>query len=872
MPLSPMMQQYFKIKNENKDCVLFFRLGDFYEMFFDDAEKVSKELELTLTGRDCGMDNRAPMCGVPYHSSEGYISKLINRGYKVAICEQVEDPSTATGLVKREIVRIVTPGTVLEDSMLEEGKNNYICACYVNAAGAGVCFCDVSTGALHAADLKGENFMDLLYNRLVAFAPKELLLGGDSAVFGKIAAFAKAKLDIAADVGFCGGVNIADGFESLAKYFAKEDLQPLLPKSELMAALSLLIAYVELTQKTGLQRISKIQYFEESNFLKLDYSTLRNLELLETLKTGAKKGSLLWVLDKTKTAMGKRLMRAYIEQPLLNVVAITNRQNAVEELYGDTLLRLELDAELSRVFDIERLSSKICYGTGNARDLRSLCSALQRFPGVRELIKNAKCKLLQEIYSEIYCFDELMNMIDSALVDEPPFSVREGGMVRQGFSPELDELFEIINDSSGIIAELEAQERENTGIPKLKVGYNRVFGYYIEVSNSYKNSVPEHYIRKQTLTNCERYFTPRLKELEAKVLGAKDKAVALENEIFASLCNAVSDNLNKIQTTAAAVARLDVFNSLANTACDNNYVRPQIDLSDEIVISGGRHPVVELLLETSLFVPNDVTLDQNENRVNIITGPNMAGKSTYMRQIAIIVIMAQIGSFVPADSAKIGVADAVFTRVGAYDDLSAVQSTFMVEMSEVSHILKKATRRSLLIFDEIGRGTSTFDGMSIARAVIEFVCNTKKLGAKALFATHYHELTVLEQLHKGIKNYNVSCKKRGDEITFLRRIVPGGADDSYGIEVAKLAGVPDWVVERAKMILKDLENDENNDIKLLKTQSLQRINRSEQQGQLSLVPSTAHPTVERLRKCDVNTLTPIEALNLLYELKKSADL
>ncbi len=803
--LSPMMQQYFEIKEANKDCILFYRLGDFYEMFYDDALTASRELELTLTGRDCGQEERAPMCGVPFHSCEGYIAKLVSRGYKVAICEQTEDPKAAKGLVKRNVIRVITPGTVMEQSMLEEGKNNYICCLYSSDKTIGVCFCDISTGELNATEISGKDSYNKLINQLSSYSPKEILLGGKIIEIKQLPSFIKQKLS--------AGVELLEdekfGFTLCSKtasnHFGNE-FDKIKDKPDVICAVGALINYLKETQMNGLERINQIDTYSESQYMKLDYNTQRNLELTQTMLSKEKRGSLLWVIDKTKTAMGKRLIRSWLEHPLMNISTINNRQSAVEELVNNTVLRLELTENLSGIFDIDRLMTKIVYGSANARDLRSLCSAVKDLPQISSLLSECKASHLRMIYKNIDLLEDIHSLIDSAIVEQPPFTIREGGMIKQGYNSDLDVINNDMNNSKDILAQIETEQKELTGIPKLRVGYNRVFGYYIEVTNSYKNMVPDTYIRKQTLTNCERYITPDLKEVEARILGAKDRSVALEFKLFEEIRLKVADSLERIQRTSKAIATLDVLNSFANVASDNRYVRPDVTQSTAIKIKDSRHPVVELLLKNASFVPNDVNLDNKSDRVAIITGPNMAGKSTYMRQIALIVLMAQIGSFVPASSAQIGIVDSIFTRVGASDDLASGQSTFMVEMNEVANIVKSATSRSLLILDEIGRGTSTFDGMSIARAVLEYCADKKKLGAKTLFATHYHELTVMEDLLDGVKNYSIAVKKRGDDITFLRRIVSGGADDSYGIEVAKLAGVPNTIIGRAKEILAELES------------------------------------------------------------------
>lgn len=851
-----MMKQYFKIKEQNKDSILFFRLGDFYEMFYDDAKIASKELELTLTGRDCGQAERAPMCGVPFHSCEGYIARLVAKGYKVAICEQTEDPATAKGLVKRDIIRVITPGTVMESSMLDEGRNNYICCMFSENKKIGLCFCDISTGELYATEISGSDSVNSLTSQLASYNPREILIGGDIVKIKSLPAFIKSKLSAGVEMLRDESFDNKLCTDTVNMQFG-EEMQCIADSHVLINAIGALINYLKETQKNGLERINKIELYSDKQYMNLDYNTQRNLELTATMLNKEKRGSLLWVLDKTKTAMGKRLIRSWLEHPLLNVSAINNRQSAVEELVNNNMLRLDIMDALSGIFDIERLMTRIVYGSANGRELRSLAAALQKLPQLSELVADCSAKYLKKVYKEIDLLEDIYNLIDSAIVEEPPFSVREGGMIKKGYNPDLDILLTDMNDSKGILARIEAEQREKTGIPKLRVGYNKVFGYYIEVTNSYKDLVPETYIRKQTLTNCERYITQDLKDIEGRILGAKDRSVAMEYTLFDEVRKTVANNLERIQKTAKAIAVLDVLVSLANVAADNRYVRPEVNLSTVIRLKDSRHPVVEALLNDTPFVPNDVYLDSAGERVAIITGPNMAGKSTYMRQVALIVLMAQMGSFVPASSATIGVVDSIFTRVGASDDLASGQSTFMVEMSEVANIVKSATSKSLLILDEIGRGTSTFDGMSIARAVLEYCADHKKLGAKTLFATHYHELTVMQDLLDGVKNYSIAVKKRGDDITFLRRIIPGGADDSFGIEVAKLAGLPNSIINRAKEILKELESGSN---------APTVIKEKSEDMQMSLI-SNDNAVVERLSEVDLNTLTPIEAINLLYELK-----
>ena len=862
--LSPMMKQYFEIKEKNKDSILFFRLGDFYEMFFDDAKLASRELDLTLTGRDCGQKERAPMCGVPFHSCESYIARLVQKGYKVAICEQTEDPAKAKGLVKRDIIRVITPGTVIESGMLDEGKNNFISSAFMANKKIGLSFCDISTGELFITEISGEDLQDQLQDQLISYNPKEILIGGEIVNFKTLPNFIKEKLSASVEMLTDDEFGYSICLDAMKKQFKENDVNSIKDKKEMVSSVGALLSYLKVTQITGYERINTFEVYNENQYMNLDYNTRRNLELTRTMMNKEKKGSLIWLLDKTKTAMGKRLLRYWLEHPLLNIGTILNRQSAIADLVDDTVQRLEITESLIGIFDIERLMTKIVYGNANARELRSLCGAFENLPQIKNLISKFDSSLMRKLTEDIDTLEDIHQLIDTAIEDEPPFSVREGGLIKEGYNKELDAVRSDMNNSTSLLAQIELEQKEKTGIPKLKVGYNRVFGYYIEVTNSYKDKVPEEYIRKQTLTNCERYITQELKDLEGRILGAKDRSFGMEYAIFDEIRKVVANNLDRIEKTAKAIATLDVLTSLANVASDNNYTRPEVNQSNKIILKDSRHPVVEALLSGAPFVPNDVTLDNDSNRVAIITGPNMAGKSTYMRQVALIVLMAQMGSFVPASYAEIGVVDSIFTRVGASDDLASGQSTFMVEMNEVANIVKKATKNSLLILDEIGRGTSTYDGMSIARAVLEFVADKKKLGAKALFATHYHELTVMENLLDGVKNYNIAVKKRGDDITFLRRIIPGGADDSYGIEVAKLAGLPDWIIKRAKEILKELTSGKTDDKETFANISSHS---SEEDMQLSLLDTASNAVTDKLKSVDVNTLTPIEAMNLLYELK-----
>lgn len=862
--LSPMMKQYFEIKEKNKDSILFFRLGDFYEMFFDDAKLASRELDLTLTGRDCGQKERAPMCGVPFHSCESYIARLVQKGYKVAICEQTEDPAKAKGLVKRDIIRVITPGTVIESGMLDEGKNNFISSAFMANKKIGLSFCDISTGELFITEISGEDLQDQLQDQLISYNPREILIGGEIVNFKTLPNFIKEKLSASVEMLTDDEFGYSICLDAMKNQFKENDVNSIKDKKEMVSSVGALLSYLKVTQITGYERINTFEVYNENQYMNLDYNTRRNLELTRTMMNKEKKGSLIWLLDKTKTAMGKRLLRYWLEHPLLNIGTILNRQSAIANLVDDTVQRLEITESLIGIFDIERLMTKIVYGNANARELRSLCGAFENLPQIKNLISKFDSSLMRKLTEDIDPLEDIHQLIDTAIEEEPPFSVREGGLIKEGYNEELDAVRSDMNNSTSLLAQIELEQKEKTGIPKLKVGYNRVFGYYIEVTNSYKDKVPEEYIRKQTLTNCERYITQELKDLEGRILGAKDRSFGMEYAIFDEIRKVVANNLDRIEKTAKAIATLDVLTSLANVASDNNYTRPEVNQSSKIILKDSRHPVVEALLSGAPFVPNDVTLDNDSNRVAIITGPNMAGKSTYMRQVALIVLMAQMGSFVPASYAEIGVVDSIFTRVGASDDLASGQSTFMVEMNEVANIVKKATKNSLLILDEIGRGTSTYDGMSIARAVLEFVADKKKLGAKALFATHYHELTVMENLLDGVKNYNIAVKKRGDDITFLRRIIPGGADDSYGIEVAKLAGLPDWIIKRAKEILKELTSGKTDDKETFANISPHN---NEDDMQLNLLDTASNAVTDKLKSVDVNTLTPIEAMNLLYELK-----
>ena len=859
--LTPMMQQYLEIKEQNKDSILFFRLGDFYEMFNEDAKLVSQELDLTLTTRDRNKpeEERTPMCGVPYHSCDGYIARLIAKGYKVAICEQTEDPAQAKGLVKRDIIRVITPGTV-DSSMLEGSRANYISAIYMDDDHAAICFCDITTGKTHATAFTGKDLVENIANELGRFAPAEAVMNDGAYSHKELVDLLREKFNCRADNYGERRFRLEEAARRVEKQYGT-DMAARLPQQNPAATMALggLLEYLYETQKTDLSHINDLEYYEQGRFLELDLTARRNLELTETLRGKEKRGSLLWVLDKTKTAMGGRKLRSWLERPLLNVTSIDRRLSAVEALVGDTLGREELILALSGINDMERLIGRIVYGSAGGRDMASLRASLEKLPNLLDKLSPFAAGRLGELTNELDTLDDVYALLCEAIVEEPPFSVREGGFIREGYNEEVDRLRSILSGGKGIIAEVEAREKEKTGIKSLKVGYNKVFGYYIEVSKSYYDLVPQDYIRKQTLANCERFITQELKDLEHTILTANDRVVALEFELFTQLRELVGEHMARIQATAAAVAEVDALCSFAAVAVKNNYCRPTVDDSSVIEIHEGRHPVVEQVLKGSLFVPNDTYMGAEAGRVAIITGPNMAGKSTYMRQVALITLMAQVGSFVPARAARIGMVDRIFTRIGASDDLSAGQSTFMVEMTEVADILKYATSQSLLILDEIGRGTSTFDGMSIARAVLEHCADRKKLGARTLFATHYHELTELEESLSGVKNFNIAIKTRGEDIIFLRKIIPGGADRSYGIEVAKLAGLPDTVVKKAKTILKELETQSGHKPQLLT---------APQADQMSMDALGEAEVIDRLRRTQPDTLTPIEAMQLLYELKQ----
>ena len=866
--LTPMMRQYLQIKEQYPDCLLFFRLGDFYEMFNEDAKVGSEELGLTLTTRDRGKpeDQRTPMCGVPYHSAQNYIARLIKRGYKVAICEQMEDPALAKGLVDRDIIRIVTPGTAMDDVMLDESRNNYICAIYQDSAGAALARCDLSTGQFAAQSFAGPERLAHLLNALSACPPSEALLSDGAAAEGELTGFLTGRLGCLCENGGESRFRPEMARAALTACGLLETEEPMEGGRGLaLQAAGALAGYLTETQKTDLSHLGPLVVDEGSErHIELDLTARRNLELTETLRGKEKKGSLLWVLDKTRTAMGHRMIRAWLEQPLYDLAAIGRRQEAVAELVAESVGREELTVTLRQIPDLERLIGKVAYGSANARDMTQLAQGLGQLPVLEGQVKALPGKALGRFAAPLAGLEDLRAAIESAIRDEEdksplPFTIREGGFIRPGYDPEVDRLRDIIDHGADMVLAVELREKERTGIKSLKVGYNKVFGYYIEVSKSYYDQVPADYIRKQTLVNCERFITQELKDLEHEILSAQSRITALEYQLFCRLREQVAGRVRQVQQAAAAVGQLDVLCSFAAAAVQNSYCRPVVDDSGVIEIAEGRHPVVERMLKDSLFVPNDTRMDPAASRLAIITGPNMAGKSTYMRQVALIVLMAQMGSFVPARSARIGRVDRVFTRIGASDDLGAGQSTFMVEMTEVAQLLKNASSRSLLILDEIGRGTSTYDGMSIARAVLEYCADPKRLGAKTLFATHYHELTEVEQELDGVKNYHIAAKKRADDIVFLRKIVPGGADQSYGIEVAKLAGVPDRVIARAREILTQLESQ---------SAASRPVSAAPAEEQLTMGDLSGSAVLEELRAASVETLTPLEALNLLYRWKQ----
>ena len=873
--LSPMMVEYKKTKEQYPDCILFYRLGDFYEMFFEDAVTVSRELSLTLTGKECGLEERAPMCGVPYHAVESYLTKLVQKGYKVAIAEQMEDPKLAKGLVRREVIRVVTPGTLTSSQALDETKNNFLMGIVYLGDCFGIASCDITTGDFFVTEVQSERE---LLDELAHFTPSEIVCNQ---------AFFMSGIDMDELKNRCQAyISALD-----PRFFSDDGCRRILKEHYRVASLDGLglgdcptgviaagavMQYMYETQKSDLSHITSITPYSTGQYMVLDVSTRRNLELLETLREKQKRGTLLWVLDKTRTAMGARLLRSFIEQPLIRKEAILERQNGVEELNLNYISREEIREYLNSIYDLERLIGRISYKTANARDLLSFKSSLDMLPYIRDLLREFTSPVLAQICEDLDPLEDLRDLIASSIVDEPPLSVREGNMIREGFNGEADRLRNAKTEGKTWLAELEAKERDKTGIKNLKIKFNKVFGYYFEVTNSFKDLVPEYFVRKQTLVNAERFTTPELKELEDVILGAEDKLISLEYDLFCQVRDQVASQVVRIQKTAKAIASIDVFTSLSLVATRNNYVKPKINEKGVIQIKNGRHPVVELMLRDDLFVANDTCLDNGKNRISIITGPNMAGKSTYMRQTALIVLMAQIGSFVPADEANIGICDRIFTRVGASDDLASGQSTFMVEMTEVANILRNATKNSLLILDEIGRGTSTFDGLAIAWAVVEYICNTKVLGAKTLFATHYHELTELEGTLSGVNNYCIAVKEQGDDIVFLRKIVKGGADKSYGIQVAKLAGVPDPVIRRAKELVEELASADIT----ARAKEIAEMNAASgghkpvpkpddvELAQLTLFDTVREDDIiKEIGEMELGTMTPIDALNTLYRLQ-----
>ncbi len=863
---SPMMQHYLDTKEQYKDCILFYRLGDFYEMFFDDAILTSRELELTLTGKDCGQEERAPMCGIPYHAAETYVARLIAKGYKVAICEQLEDPKEAKGIVKRDVIRVVTPGTLIETNLLEEKKNNYIMAIYKNAIYYGLAVCDLSTGDFFATQIKGTNNFSRLLDEISRYSPSEIIV--NQMVADSSEEMAKIKERFEMYLSTYREDAFSQDVQSLQEKYhivneKGDTIEDISEEVLVVAACHGLLAYLLETQKTNLDHINKITLYQITKYMSLDVNARRNLEITEKMRDKSKRGTLLWCLDKTATSMGGRLLRRWLNDPLLDVCEINARLDAVAELKEDFMRKGDILEKLKKVYDIERLTGKISYGSANGRDLISLKNSVRQIPDVKKALENSKSELLQTIQRELDELTDIDQMIEHAIVDEPPISVKEGGLIKLGYDEEIDKLKTATTEGKNWILQLEADEKEKTGIKGLKVGYNKVFGYYLEVTKSNLSMVPDRYIRKQTLTGAERYITEELKTLENQILGAEEKVIQLEYNAFAKIREDIEKEIPRLQKSATLIATLDVLCSFATVAEDLNYTRPIVDNSGEIQIEEGRHPVIEKMLPAGSFVGNDTKLDKKENRLAIITGPNMAGKSTYMRQVALITLMAQVGSFVPATHAKIGVVDKIFTRVGASDDLSMGQSTFMVEMMEVAEILREATANSLVVLDEIGRGTSTYDGMSIAWAVAEYISDLEKCGAKTLFATHYHELIDLEDKLEGVKNYSVAVKEKGEDIIFLRKIVAGGTDESYGVHVAKLAGVPQVVTKRANEILKSLERKS-----MLADKAQEKENKKQTSGQLDLYNYKLAELAHELDKIDINQLTPIDALNELMKIKE----
>jgi len=859
--MTPMMEQYFEIKNQYKDYLLFYRLGDFYELFFDDAVIGSRELELTLTGRDCGEAERAPMCGVPFHSADLYIGKLIEKGYKVAICEQTEDPALAKGLVKREVIRIVTPGTLIEADLLSEQKNNYLCTLAMGEFESGVCFADISTAQIYVTSFSGAGMNDRIRNELGTYAPREILCNISKTHMGSVGDYLSAHPEIMLSDAQTARFDPESCRKTVREHFGESIKSEVYSNAAMTSAVGAMLDYIRESEKRDISYLKELNVYTDGQYLEMDVNTRRNLELTESMRTKEKRGSLLWVLDRTKTAPGARCLRKWVEHPLLSTSEIKRRQGAVGELAGAFMLREELSDVLSGVHDLERLVTRIVYGTANAKDLRAVYGTVAVIPEVVRILGDCQSERLCKIHAELDLLEDVAARIDESIAEEPPLSVREGKMIRSGYNKDVDELRAIMNNGSEWVRKVEAEEREKTGIKTLRIAYNRVFGYYIEVTNSYRDLVPEEYIRKQTLVGSERYITPALKDMEATILGASDRDCALEYDLFQEVRAFVAEQSARIQKSAALLAELDAYLSLATVATKNRYVCPEIDAGDIISIKDGRHPVVEQFVKDTYFVPNDAELDTGKNRLMLITGPNMAGKSTYMRQVALITVMAQIGSFVPASEARVGVVDKVFTRVGASDDLASGQSTFMLEMNEVSYILKNATKRSLIIYDEVGRGTSTFDGMSIARAIVEYT-NSKKIGAKTLFATHYHELTSMEEEFEGVVNYHIAAKKRGEDIIFLRKIVRGSTDDSYGIEVAKLAGLPNEVIKRAREVLSSVEQTAR------AVGNAERRETEKDDSVITIEQQVNEQVLAELKAADLNSLSPFECMSFLFDLKK----
>ena len=863
---SPMMQKYLETKEEYKDCILFYRLGDFYEMFFEDAITVSRELELTLTGKDCGQAERAPMCGIPHHAAELYISKLIAKGYKVAICEQLEDPKTAKGIVKRGVIRVVTPGTVIESNMLEEKKNNYIMSIVKKGIYYGIAVCDVTTGDFYSTEIKENNNFPLVLDEIARYSPAELVVNSmmydSTEEINKIKERFEIYFTRFNDKFFTEDINyIVENYNLVDTN--NNNIKDIDKRLFSVASINALVEYLKQTQKTSLEHINKIIIYNTTRYMALDINARRNLELTEKMRDKSKKGTLLWVLDKTSTSMGGRHLRRWINDPLIEVNEINKRLSAVKELKDNVILKGDIIENLKKVYDIERLAGKISYGNANGRDMISLKNSLSKLPEVKEVLKNTNSNMLQELYNNLDELKDIYELIENSIVEDPPMSVKEGGLIKIGYDEEIDKLKKATTEGKNWLIQLEATEKEKTGIKNLKVGFNKVFGYYIEVTKSNFSQVPDRYIRKQTLTNCERYITEELKELENQILGAEDKVINLEYEAFTKIRQEIAKNVKRLQTSAMIIATLDVLASFATVAEDMNYCMPIVDDNGKIEIKEGRHPVIEKMLPMGSFIDNDTYMDGEENRLSIITGPNMAGKSTYMRQVALITLMAQIGSFVPATEAHIGIVDKIFTRVGASDDLSMGQSTFMVEMMEVADILKEATKNSLVILDEIGRGTSTYDGLSIAWAVAEYIADKTKCGAKTLFATHYHELTELENQSDGIKNYSIAVKEKGEDIIFLRKIVRGGTDESYGIHVAKLAGVPKIVTQKANEFLRNIEKKN-----VLTGKKAEKEDKKKVEGQFDMYNYKLAEIAHEIDKVNLNELTPIDALNTLVRIKE----